>query len=367
MACSPQFTTCQQLLLAVIRDPRILVSKTPREWDTLLRLLRRTRLLGRIAYQIADAGLMSQVPSSVASVLTASNTYIAHRQQQIQWELNRIAWALYELDIKPILLKGSAYLAMDLPNSHGRLLADVDLLFRAEQLATVEKILAAKGWRTLKLNSYDQRYYRMWMHELPPLRHEEREIEVDLHHNILPLTSRLKPRPELLFDEAVAENSGRFQILSPVDLVIHSATHMFYDGDITDSIRDLVDIDSLLRVFSKNNGFWEKLAPRARQLDLIRPLFYALRYARKYLGTPIPETVFVDADRGVPSRPVLSIMDYLVPLALFPHHPDYHSSKAARASWLLYIRSHWLRMPPWLLARHLTHKGWRRVLPGEEW
>ena len=367
IASSHHLTNFQQLLLAVVRDPKTLVSITPREWDLVLRLVRRSRLLGHLAYQFSDPSLLSQIPPPVANALIASKTYIDQRHQQIRWELNRIAWALSEVNLKPVLLKGSAYLAMDLPISPGRLFADVDLLLREEELTVAERTLVEKGWRALKLDPYDQRYYRKWMHELPPLRHQEREIEVDLHHNILPRTSRLKPQPELLFDDAVDDPSGCFRVLSPVDLIIHSSTHLFYDGGITNSIRDLVDIDSLLRFFAKNTNFWENLVPRAQQLDLVRPLYYTLRYVRRYLDTPIPESVMADTENGRPPRPILSLMDYLVPLALFPQHPDFHSTKAALASWFLYIRSHWLKMPPWLLAPHLVRKGWRKVIRGEEW
>ena len=34
--------------------------------------------------------------------------------------------------------------------------------------------------------------------------------------------------------------------------------------------------------------------------------------------------------------------------------------RAGLARWLLYVRSHWLRMPPLLLARHLLRKSLRR-------
>jgi len=41
-----------------------------------------------------------------------------------------------------------------------------------------------------------------------------------------------------------------------------------------------------------------------------------------------------------------------------------HPSAAARLSSLslfcLYVRAHWLRMPPMLLTRHLMIKAWRR-------
>lgn len=36
------------------------------------------------------------------------------------------------------------------------------------------------------------------------------------------------------------------------------------------------------------------------------------------------------------------------------------------ALWLLYVRAHWLRMPPHLLTVHLTRKAWRSVFPEPE-
>ena len=50
---------------------------------------------------------------------------------------------------------------------------------------------------------------------------------------------------------------------------------------------------------------------------------------------------------------------------LIPTHPDKSNRAAAMAGWLLYLRSHWLRMPPLLLMRHLWIKS-RRKGPGKE-
>ena len=54
-------------------------------------------------------------------------------------------------------------------------------------------------------------------------------------------------------------------------------------------------------------------------------------------------------------------MNLLVPVALSPSLPDRVPPLTAFARWLLFIRSHWLRMPPLMLARHLAIKGWRRM------
>ena len=40
-----------------------------------------------------------------------------------------------------------------------------------------------------------------------------------------------------------------WQVLHPVDQVLHCAAHLFLDSDLRDRIRDLVDLDGLFRHF----------------------------------------------------------------------------------------------------------------------
>ena len=149
-------------------------------------------------------------------------------------------------------------------------------------------------------------------------------------------------------------------MLAPADMVLHSAAHLFQDGDFQGGLRDLLDLDGLLRHFAAGDaGFWENLSARASQLGLDRPLFYALRFTSRLLGTPVPGGS-CGAATGRPPAPVLALMDRLVTLALVPEDPERRRRGAGLARWLLYVRSHWLRVPPLLLARHLLRKGLRR-------
>jgi hypothetical protein len=193
------------------------------------------------------------------------------------------------------------------------------------------------------------------------LTHVEREVEVDLHHNLLMNTARLKPPAALLLQTARAIANTRLSVLAPVDMVLHAATHLFYGSAMDDALRELFDIHDLLHHYAEHEPqFWQQFWPRARQLDLERPAFYALRYASSQLGTAVSQATLVASSSGAPPRSVLWLMDRLVPYALFPPHPDQHSYAAALARLLLYVRSHWIRMPPLMLVRHLCYKAYRR-------
>lgn len=362
----------RRLLVAALARPDDFVSWPAADIDLALRVLRRGRLLGRLAQALADRGMLGALPLPARDALDSALTAAQARARVALWELDRIAAALEDLpDVRIAAMKGCAYLLAGLPHARGRMFADVDLLVPEARLPDVERCLSGQGWQAAELSPYDERYYREWTHELPPLTHAEREVEVDLHHNVQMRTSRLKPDAALLLAAArpapaahpAAAGScrsrlSRFGVLAPIDMTLHAMTHLFYGGEMDDALRELADIDALLRHFGEREcAFWEQFWPRAQALDLARPAYYGLRYASRILGTPVPGAVLAASCAGAPARVVVAAMDRLVPEALFPAHPDHPRSWSAFARLLLYVRAHWVRMPPWRLIRHLAHKA----------
>jgi hypothetical protein len=213
------------------------------------------------------------------------------------------------------------------------------------------------GFVTTHHHPYDQRYYRR-MHELPPMQHVKRGTVIDVHHAIVPNTSGIRLDGVKLLDAAVPLADGsRYFVLAPADMVLHSATHLFNNEDMTHALRDLVDLDVLLRHFAHDASFWPSLVARADTLDLRRPLHYALRWTSRLLRTPVPEAI-ADAGRaGAPACPVSIVMDRLLAHALRPSGRHAATRFARR---LLFVRGHWLKMPVPMLAWHLTVKTFRR-------
>jgi hypothetical protein len=146
----------------------------------------------------------------------------------------------------------------------------------------------------------------------PPLQHRDRKTIVDVHHTILAPTGRLHPDRRKLLEAAVPVEGTKFSVLAPTDMVLHSAAHAFQDGDFQRVLRDLVDLDDLLRHFGARRSFWNEFLSRAEQLELTRPLFYGMRYAHGVLNTPVPDFVSAQCRRWRPAWPALFIMDQLV-------------------------------------------------------
>ncbi len=348
----------RRLVVAALRDPPRIVELPLRELDLLLRVLRRARLLARIGCQLREARLLDALPRAAVDHLLGALVNAEAQRRVALWELDRVMHALRDDPPAPIVvLKGCAYTLAGLPNARGRFFADVDLLVQRERLLAVETQLRARGWQAAPLDAHDERYYRAWSHELPPLRHVDRRVEVDLHHNIVMSTARVKPDARLLLGNVRPMPGTALHVLSPIDMTLHAMTHLMSSSDLADALRELVDIDELLRHFCAHEpGFWDGFWPRAEALDLARPAFHALRQAHRCLGTPIPSALLASSRTGAPPRPVVRLTDVLMPLALFPLHPDATNRRARAARVVLYLRSHWIRMPPLMLARHLARK-----------
>ncbi len=354
----PPLAIVQRLVIGALREPASVLELPAAELDLALRLMRRARLLGRLGWKLRELGLLDRLPEAASDQLLSALAVAESRRRVALWELDRIAWALGGDPGFPLVaLKGCAYLLAGTPNAAGRLFSDVDLLVPESRLGAVESRLRSRGWRTAELSRYDDRYYRSWAHELPPMRHAEREVEVDLHHNLLMRTAALKPPAELLLGASRPLAGTGYRVLAPVDMVLHAMTHLFHGSEMDDSIRELVDAADLLEFFAdREPGFWSAFWPRAVQLDLQRPAFWGLRYAKKLLGVQVPESVTRVALESAPAASVRRAMDYLVIRALLPLHPERPDWSCRSSRRALYLRSHWVKMPPLTLAGHLSRK-----------
>ncbi|MGH6613657.1 nucleotidyltransferase domain-containing protein [Sphingomonas sp.] len=348
-------------------------------WTDLLAIARAEQMIGTLAHRLA--GL--PVPNAVARILDDARASAEQGRIVALWEAEMARRVLAAIGVPLVLLKGTAFVAAGLEAGRGRSIGDLDILVPRDRIDAVETALLAAGWEWVKPDPYDDEYYRRWMHELPPLIHRERDRMIDVHHTILPLTARITPdagallehslalppsvrfersretgsesddtgfstsaggvevHPERLPWQAVegpeANGIGEVRILSPNDMLVHAAAHLFADGDLAGGIRNLWDVHCLVGQFGTGG-----LAERAAYHGLAKETARALRLATALYGAGARLN---PADRlylrrltardgwGWPTRPVTRLA--------------------------FYIRSHWLRMPPAMLARHLWTK-WRK-------
>ena len=150
----------------------------------------------------------------------------------------------------------------------------------------------------------------------------------------------------MLVDAAALDGLALF---SPADMVCHCAAHLIADGDLSGGLRNLWDMHCLLSEFSDSTpDFWQALQIRSAHHGLAKDVSRVARLSSRVYETEIP-----DDWNG------RHIFDALfIRRMLARDEWGRGSRKIARLAF--YIRSHWLRMPPMMLMRHLWTK-WRKA------
>ncbi len=321
------------ILARALADPATVLALDDAQWTSLLCIAHAERLLPTLAHRIDGLA----IPENAKAVLNNARLNAEAGRVRALWEIEMVRRALVPLGVPVVLLKGSAFIAAGLDAGQGRLVGDLDILVPRDRLAEVEAAVLGAGWEWLKVDAYDDHYYRTWMHELPPMIHRDRDAMIDVHHTILPLTARPRPDAAAMIADSVPLENG-LRILCPEDMVIHAAAHLFADGDLAGGLRNLWDIRCLIDDHPLDN-----LVERAQQHGLKTDVERALRLVKCIFGGEAPA----------------GAMDHLF-ITRLTARDGWGRETHKLLRFAFYIRSHLIRMPLPLLIHHLFTK-WRKA------
>lgn len=351
------------ILLEAIRYPDKLNTLTHPQWEQLIRFARNAKMLGTLAFWVQERGYGLDIPKEANDLLTGQSIKQEHMRLSVLWELKELEDLFADTDFPIVILKGGAYIKANRDWSKGRQISDLDLLVPKQFLAEVEAKIQQHGWiASSDLSEYDDHYYREWSHELPPYINPKRGIELDLHHNLIAPTSRIKLDIDKIFSRAIKLPNSRFSVLCDEDMFIHSAVHLLFNDELRGGIRDIVDMKSIaeyaIKVSHSDNAdaFWQTLERRSYELGVTRPVYYAANTLSHFFSQH--QNAITPFKPHAPSSLINPLMQHCIRDTLAPDIKN--EFKDGLAQLLLYIRSHWVRMPPFMLAYHLGYKAWLR-------
>jgi hypothetical protein len=351
------------VLMSAVMSPAAAQAFDAPTWDLVIRTARRARLLGTLAARVAS--VRSVIPPERASrLLEAAAIESRFRHAKVRYLLATIAPVVSRSASTVLLLKGAAYVMQSRAVAAGRMPADVDVLVPKADLQAVESALLDAGWQYDAIDPYDDRYYRRWSHELPPMRAAGQALELDLHHAILPPYGRVRPSIAQLLDASEPIAGHPFRALCATDQILHVAAHLFQDGDCANRLRDLVDFDALFAEAASVGGadvVADALIQRARNFGLTQALAYTASFAAEWAGSEggvrVSERLATRAG-GWAAPAVMGLAARAIP----PVHPDAEPRgvSARLPLLLLSARSLWIRMPPHRGLQHALAKFLRR-------
>ncbi len=149
--------------------------------------------LGPIAYHALQENRI-KVDSNGARDLQSADITARVMTDYCRGELEEVLLELNKAEIEPILLKGIS-IASRYPQPHWRLMSDVDLLVRHDQLEAT--VAALRGLGFVNGNQQPEKHW-LHHHHAAPLYHHQRKLWIEVHHALL--SDPYLNRPALAID-----------------------------------------------------------------------------------------------------------------------------------------------------------------------
>lgn len=345
------------LFITILIDPKYGKSLSLAQWRDAILFFRHAKLLATLYYRIVecDVNLYLGLPEKVRRHLHSAWVYAARQKLQTDHEVRQLTDLLNASGVSPVFLKGAAYAAEELNASKGRVMSDLDILVSESALTAAEKAFVDDHWQVKSLSDYDEKYYREFAHEIPPLFNPITETTVDLHHNLyLPISGRA-PKIEL-FLARTRKTKNEITVFEPEAMVLHSCIHLVLNEDFSGALRDLYDIHLLCEEFDSER-FQSSLFELAESADLLLELYYCLelrRHVFRQRSELLTKLEALPVTGKITSRFTMALLKH----AIIPAHSTTENLTSRVSRFAIYIRGHYLKMPLRRLSVHFLIKAY---------
>ncbi len=219
------------------------------------------------------------------------------------WTANQVRWRAVRplleqlLDAgmdKIILLKGMAMILHYYQDFGMRVLGDIDILVKRDQLPLIGPILSTSGWKQSsprpRFDLNNPEHLNRWH----SLNFQRSGVDIDLHWSFIEENCR-----EL--DDAVLKDalpSGRFYIPNLTDLLLQTCVHGIKYSPVP-LIRWIPDAMIILK---RSEIDWDRLVELGKKARLCLPLSSALQFLVDEFNAPIPKNALHRLKEVSPSR-----------------------------------------------------------------
>ncbi|MBP9011765.1 MAG: nucleotidyltransferase family protein [Syntrophaceae bacterium] len=278
-----------KLMLECLKDDppeikgRQLAALGPDEWQALFTAAKRHRVSPILYHTLNRAGLTASAPPDVAEEMKRSYYANAQRNMLAYRQLENIVHDLNKLNIPVILLKGAHLAKYVYGNIALRVMADLDLLVRSEDIGPACGVLINHGYRApldgLGISE---------MHA-PPFRNENHD-KIELHFNIADAELGKRFDVEDFWQRAqpLAVGDATALALAPEDNMLHICIHSAIGHCFDNAMRALLDIRQIVEHYGTALN-WQQLIHTARQLRVTNALYFMLASTRNLLGLALDD------------------------------------------------------------------------------
>lgn len=257
----------------------------PLQWPVILERACSHQVYPLLYRNLRDLGFPG-VPEPVQAELKSLSLANAFRNQLLADELARLLILLGKAGIRVVPLKGVALAQALYGDTAARVCADIDILVPPANVAQAIDLILASGYRTESSDPYVSKLVLRHGRHYDVVRESQGiSFLLEVHWILVQHSSKngeavddiwAEARPQSFSGAAAFSLSPEWQFLY---LAIHAADHEWR------SLKWLVDIHEIA---SSGRVDWQRVAQKAGQFELDRPVQQTLAVSSLLLGTPLP-------------------------------------------------------------------------------
>jgi len=258
---------------------------SPAVWRDAIQVAGQYFLVPALWAALDRKRLTDLLPEDARRFLREAHRLNRARNERLRAQAEELAQELGKAGIRPIMLKGGAYLFEDYPEAFStRMMKDLDVLVPTDRF---EEAIAA----TRRLGYQIVREHQEWAHDYHVLGRSGDEASLEIHrdvvehHELLPVSEAVKSAVRL------EKSASPVYALSPTHRVLHNVFHtQIQDRALhlgTRHLRGYCD----LRLLTERHGAavdWGFVSERLNRFGYERALRSQLYVANRLLGHPLP-------------------------------------------------------------------------------
>jgi HprK-related kinase A len=326
-----------QSINQAMETPEVATGWSDDLWGEILALANHIELLPQLAHRWLGCKHFDEFHPAVQRRLRREVQQSEFTRIVMSYEMEQLGELLSGLRVPLVLLKGCAYLLSGQRWPLGRRTSDVDLLFDESHVDAAGEILRQTAFEQKEaFSEKDRRYFRRWLHELPPVKHPHRMVEIDLHFRLLPAGDPCTFAVDDLIRRAVPIAGTAFHWLDPIDRVIHGAINLGHTGEFRRAFRDLWDLRQMIEDALGAGEFdWQQLSRRSQDLRIERTVARVLLLAGECVGLQLPEGWCEETAGRTAKKMRRSPLYRTMRVGAMPDGIAYRSRRRRAANWLL--------------------------------
>jgi hypothetical protein len=250
------------------------------EWGLVAKLAQQHGVAPLLYYNLQKMNVA--LPSDIGKELKQAYLKNMLRMMRFFHDIKDLLQLMQENDIQVIVLKG-AFLAEGVYDNIGlRVMGDIDLMVKKEDLERVDELLLAFGCNPKDYSRVVTQDNHHFGYRLPS------GLTLEIHWSIINANLPFRIDVEGLWSRAqpITLVQTRALALAPEDLLVHLCLHtVIHTYEIR--LRMVCDINEVVRRYGTQLN-WQDISQRARQWGAVRAVYVILRYAQDLLGVPVP-------------------------------------------------------------------------------